>query len=93
MQKVQEVQEVPKGSPGHDTAPYNPRPCAPGRRPRRLWRNRAPCVGTTQDVPGQALRFLGYVRMAREGTRRIRESMKEWGLPEPVLSKKRYMVS
>ncbi len=31
-----------------------------------------------------ALRFLGYVRMAREGTRRIRESMKEWGLPEPV---------
>jgi hypothetical protein len=31
--------------------------------------------------------------MAREGTRRIRESMKEWGLPEPVLSKKRYMVS
>ena len=30
-----------------------------------------------------ALRFLGYVRMAREGTRRIRESMKEWDLPEP----------
>lgn len=30
-----------------------------------------------------ALRFLGYVRMAREGTRRIRESMNEWGLPEP----------
>ncbi len=31
-----------------------------------------------------ALRYLGYVRMAREGTRRIRESMKEYGLPDPV---------
>lgn len=31
-----------------------------------------------------ALRYLGYVQMAREGTRRIRESMKEWNLPEPV---------
>jgi ATP-dependent DNA helicase RecG len=31
-----------------------------------------------------ALRHLGYVRMAREGTRRIRESMKEYQLPEPV---------
>jgi ATP-dependent DNA helicase RecG len=31
-----------------------------------------------------ALRYLGYVRMAREGTRRIRESMREYGLPEPV---------
>lgn len=31
-----------------------------------------------------ALRVLGYVRMAREGTRRIRESMKEWGLPDPI---------
>lgn len=31
-----------------------------------------------------ALRILGYVRMAREGTRRIRESMKEYGLPEPI---------
>lgn len=31
-----------------------------------------------------ALRVLGYVRMAREGTRRIRESMKEWQLPEPI---------
>ncbi|MGR9239040.1 ATP-binding protein [Rhizobium leguminosarum] len=30
-----------------------------------------------------AMRVLGYVRMAREGTRRIRESMKEYGLPEP----------
>jgi ATP-dependent DNA helicase RecG len=30
-----------------------------------------------------ALRYLGYVRMAREGTRRIRESMKEFNLPEP----------
>ena len=31
-----------------------------------------------------ALRYLGYVQMAREGTRRIKESMKEYGLPEPV---------
>jgi ATP-dependent DNA helicase RecG len=31
-----------------------------------------------------ALRVLDYVRMAREGTRRIRESMKEWGLPDPI---------
>ena len=31
-----------------------------------------------------ALRYLGYVQMAREGTRRIRESMKEYGLPDPV---------
>jgi ATP-dependent DNA helicase RecG len=31
-----------------------------------------------------ALRYLGYVRMAREGTRRIRESMQEYGLPEPI---------
>lgn len=31
-----------------------------------------------------ALRVLGYVQMAREGTRRIRESMKEWGLPDPI---------
>jgi len=30
-----------------------------------------------------ALRILGYVRMQREGTRRIRESMKDWGLPDP----------
>jgi ATP-dependent DNA helicase RecG len=30
-----------------------------------------------------ALRFLGYVRMAREGVRRIRESMMQYGLPEP----------
>lgn len=30
-----------------------------------------------------ALRFLGYVRMAREGTRRIRDSMKEYQLPDP----------
>lgn len=30
-----------------------------------------------------ALRYLGYVQMAREGTRRIRESMKEYGLPDP----------
>ena len=33
-----------------------------------------------------ALRHLGYVQMAREGTRRIRESMKEWGLPEPTFT-------
>nr|WP_294523391.1 ATP-binding protein [uncultured Rhodopila sp.] len=31
-----------------------------------------------------ALRYLGYVQMAREGTRRIRASMMEWGLPDPV---------
>lgn len=31
-----------------------------------------------------ALRYLGYVRMAREGTRRIRESMNAYRLPEPV---------
>ncbi len=31
-----------------------------------------------------ALRVLGYVRMSREGTRRMRESMKEYQLPEPV---------
>ena len=31
-----------------------------------------------------ALRYLGYVQMAREGTQRIRASMKEWRLPDPV---------
>lgn len=31
-----------------------------------------------------AMRVLGYVQMAREGTRRIRESMKAWGLPDPI---------
>lgn len=31
-----------------------------------------------------ALRYLGYVQMAREGTRRIRDSMKEYRLPDPV---------
>lgn len=31
-----------------------------------------------------ALRHLGYVQMAREGTRRIRESMQEYQLPEPL---------
>ncbi len=31
-----------------------------------------------------ALRFLGYVHMSREGTKRIRESMTEYGLPEPT---------
>lgn len=30
-----------------------------------------------------ALRFLGYVQMAREGTRRIRDSMASYNLPEP----------
>lgn len=30
-----------------------------------------------------ALRYLGYVRMAREGIRRIRESMQQYRLPEP----------
>lgn len=33
-----------------------------------------------------ALRFLGYVHMSREGTRRIRETMAEWGLPEPTFT-------
>lgn len=31
-----------------------------------------------------ALRYLGYVRMAREGARRIRDSMKEYQLPDPL---------
>lgn len=31
-----------------------------------------------------ALRYLGYVQMAREGTRRIRASMNEWELPDPI---------
>jgi len=31
-----------------------------------------------------ALRYLGYVRMAREGTRRIRESMAQYSLPDPL---------
>jgi ATP-dependent DNA helicase RecG len=31
-----------------------------------------------------ALRFLGYVRMGREGVHRIRDSMKENELPEPI---------
>jgi ATP-dependent DNA helicase RecG len=31
-----------------------------------------------------ALRYLGYVRMAREGTRRMRESMRAYDLPEPI---------
>ena len=30
-----------------------------------------------------AMRYLGYVQMAREGTRRIRESMESYRLPEP----------
>jgi ATP-dependent DNA helicase RecG len=38
----------------------------------------------TRNYLMDALRYLGYVRMTREGTRRIRESMKEWGLPEPT---------
>ncbi|TXM62362.1 ATP-binding protein [Methylobacterium sp. WL120] len=32
------------------------------------------------------LRFLGYVRMSREGTRRMRQSMIESNLPEPSFS-------
>lgn len=31
-----------------------------------------------------AMRYLGYVQMAREGTRRIRESMAKYQLPDPV---------
>lgn len=30
-----------------------------------------------------AMRYLGYVRMAREGTRRMKQSMIEYNLPEP----------
>lgn len=30
-----------------------------------------------------AMRYLGYVQMAREGTRRIKESMENYSLPEP----------
>jgi ATP-dependent DNA helicase RecG len=33
-----------------------------------------------------ALRYLGYVRMAREGVRRIRESMSQYRLPEPTFT-------
>ncbi|WP_246026568.1 ATP-binding protein [Paracoccus luteus] len=33
-----------------------------------------------------ALRYLGYVQMAREGTRRIRQSMIDQNLPEPKFS-------
>ncbi len=33
-----------------------------------------------------ALRYLGFVRMTREGTRRMRESMEEWNLPAPSFS-------
>lgn len=31
-----------------------------------------------------ALRYLGYVRMSREGTKRIRDSMEEYRLPAPT---------
>jgi ATP-dependent DNA helicase RecG len=31
-----------------------------------------------------ALRYLGYVRMSREGVQRIRDSMKESELPDPI---------
>lgn len=31
-----------------------------------------------------ALRYLGYVQMAREGTRRMRASMQDYQLPDPV---------
>jgi ATP-dependent DNA helicase RecG len=31
-----------------------------------------------------ALRYLGYVKMAREGARRMRASMQEWNLPDPT---------
>lgn len=32
----------------------------------------------------EALRILGHVRMSREGTRRIRDSMRDYQLPEPL---------
>lgn len=31
----------------------------------------------------EALRFVGFTRMSREGTRRMLSSMQEWNLPEP----------
>lgn len=31
----------------------------------------------------EALRYVGFTRMSREGTRRMRESMKQWNLPDP----------
>ncbi len=31
----------------------------------------------------EALRYLGYVQMSREGTRRMRDSMAQYSLPEP----------
>lgn len=34
----------------------------------------------------EALRYLGYVRMTREGTRRMKESMERWNLPAPQFS-------
>ena len=33
-----------------------------------------------------ALRLVGFVKMTREGTRRMRESMEQWELPAPVFS-------
>jgi ATP-dependent DNA helicase RecG len=33
-----------------------------------------------------ALRYLGYVRMSREGTKRMKESMERWNLPAPQFS-------
>lgn len=34
----------------------------------------------------EALRYLGYVRMTREGTRRMKDSMEKVGLPAPTFS-------
>ncbi|MFD1951916.1 ATP-binding protein [Sphingomonas arantia] len=34
----------------------------------------------------EALRYLGFVRMTREGTRRMKESMESYGLPAPTFS-------
>lgn len=34
----------------------------------------------------EALRYLGYVQMSREGTRRMRDSMEQYNLPEPRFS-------
>jgi predicted HTH transcriptional regulator len=34
----------------------------------------------------EALRYLGFVQMTREGTRRMRESMERYNLPEPTFS-------
>lgn len=52
----------------------------PSVNERNLYKTRAARNHHFMD----AMRFLGYVQMAREGTRRIKESMEKYQLPEPV---------